>query len=103
MCFGGGFVLLYFSAKGVLPEDIAALATSGQDGPASVKVIAIGKQGAPADGVLLDELGQVRERYGAGDGSAFLVRPDGYLMGRWKAASAADIASALKPFQQRPA
>jgi 3-(3-hydroxy-phenyl)propionate hydroxylase len=35
------------------------------------------------------------------DGSAFLVRPDGYLMGRWKAASAADIAAALKPFQQQ--
>jgi 3-(3-hydroxy-phenyl)propionate hydroxylase len=102
-CFGGGFVLLYFSAKGVLPKDIAALATSGQDGPASVKVIAIGKQGESADGILFDELGQARERYGAGDGSAFLVRPDGYLMGRWKAASAAEIASALKPFQQRPA
>jgi 3-(3-hydroxy-phenyl)propionate hydroxylase len=100
-CFGAGFVLLHFSAKGELPKDIAALATAGQDGPESVKVIAIASQCEPVAKVLADELGQARERYGATEGSAFLVRPDGYLMGRWKAASAADIAAALKPFQQQ--
>ena len=98
--FGAGFVLLYFSGEGALPQDIAAMATAGRGGPASVKVIAI-SQGETAPDVLADELGQARERYGAGDGSAFLVRPDGYLMGRWKSASAADIAAALKPFQQQ--
>jgi 3-(3-hydroxy-phenyl)propionate hydroxylase len=99
--FGAGFLLLYFSAKGELPNDIAALATDGQDGPASVKVMCIASQGEPAVNILLDELGQARERYGATGGSAFLVRPDGYLMGRWKSVSAADIAAALKPFQQQ--
>jgi 3-(3-hydroxy-phenyl)propionate hydroxylase len=94
-------LLLYFSAKGELPNDIAALATDGQDGPASVKVMCIASQGEPAVNILLDELGQARERYGATGGSAFLVRPDGYLMGRWKSVSAADIAAALKPFQQQ--
>ena len=92
-CFGTGFVVLYFSQDVVLPANLTALATQ------TVKVIYIASKGEPAASLLIDQEGQARERYGAEDGSAFLVRPDGYLMGCWAAARAGDIAEALKPFQ----
>jgi 3-(3-hydroxy-phenyl)propionate hydroxylase len=88
-CFGNAFVLLSFSDT-VLPEDLTE----------RVKVIRISSQGQPAQNTLVDERGQARARYGASDGSTYLVRPDGYLMGCWKTADAAAIANALKPFQQ---
>ena len=100
-CFGAGFVVLYFAQDGRLPEDIAALATRGEGGPAAVNVICIAGQGAPAVNTLVDEAGQARERYGAADGAAWLVRPDGYLMGRWTIAPAAALEAALQPFHQR--
>ena len=92
-CFGGGFVVLYFTGDAVLPADLAALETP------DVKLICIASQGQPAAHMLIDQTGQARARYGAVDGSAFLVRPDGYLMGCWMAARAGEIASALKPFK----
>lgn len=88
-CFGNAFVLLSFSDT-ALPEDLTE----------RVKVIRISSQGQPAQNTLVDERGQARARYGASDGSTYLVRPDGYLMGCWKTADAAAIANALKPFQQ---
>lgn len=98
--FGEGFVVLHFAEQAGLPQDIAALATPGEQGPAAVKVICIAGQGEPAANTLVDALGQARERYGAVDGSAFVVRPDGYLLGRWKSAAAADIDAALKSYRQ---
>lgn len=106
-CFGSSFVVLYFSdhagLHAGLPADLAALTTPGEASPAAVNVIGIASQGQPMPNILIDETGQARERYGADNGSAYLVRPDGYLMGRWMAAQATDIAEALKPFQQRTA
>ena len=86
-------MVLYFTQNAVLQADLAVLEAPG------VKVICIANQGQPAEHVLIDHSGQAHERYGAVDGSAFLVRPDGYLMGCWMAARASDIAAALKPFQ----
>ena len=99
-CFGEGFVVLYFTGQTGLPQDIAALARPDGQGPSAVKVICIG-QGEPAANTVVDALGQARERYGAVDGSAVVVRPDGYILGRWNAATAADIDAALKPYRQQ--
>ena len=99
-CFGAGFVVLYFAQHGRLPDEIAALAAPGEGGPAAVRVICIASQGEPDVNTLVDESGQARERYGAADGSAWLVRPDGYLMGCWTGAPADAVQAALKPFQQ---
>lgn len=88
-CFGNAFVLLSFS-ESALPAGFTEL----------VKVIRISSHGQPGQNTLVDELGQARARYGANEGSTYLVRPDGYLMGCWKNADVAEIASALKPFQQ---
>ncbi len=103
--FGSGFVVLYFAEHAALPIELAALATTSRTGaadPADVQVICIASQGQPTVSTRIDEAGQARERYGALNGSAYLVRPDGYLMGCWPIANAQEIAAALKPFQQEP-
>ena len=99
-CFGTGFVVLYFAAREGLPAELAALASLEQTSPASVQVICIASQGQPGLNTWVDVAGQARARYGVTDGGACLVRPDGYVMGHWKVAQAADIAAALRPFQQ---
>lgn len=82
--FGGEFVCLLFSG-GALPavaEDIAGLGA--------------GVLHIPPDA---DSLGQAWERYGLPDARAeglVLVRPDGYVMGRWRTLDAAPVAAALK-------
>ena len=45
---------------------------------------------------VVDELGQAWLRYDAADGTLYLIRPDGYVMGRWRDASAANINHALR-------
>ncbi len=99
-CFGSAFVLLTFS-ESALPGDLTALAMDAGTSPATVRAIRIASQGQPGQDTFVDALGQARGRYGANEGSTYLVRPDGYLMGFWKNADAAAIASALKPFQQQ--
>ncbi|MEY4882564.1 MAG: hypothetical protein RIS34_418 [Pseudomonadota bacterium] len=98
-CFGNAFVLLCFS-ESELPVDLTDLATDAGASPATVKVIQLSSHGQPAQNILIDELCQARSRYGAAQGSVYLVRPDGYLIGCWKAADATAIATALKPFRQ---
>ena len=88
-CFGHSFVLLCFS-DAALPADLTD----------RVKVIRISSNGQPDPDTFVDEIGQARTRYGANEGSTYLVRPDGYLMCCWKTADAAVIKSALHPFQQ---
>ncbi len=98
-CFGNAFVLLSFS-ESALPADLLDLANDAGASPATVKVFQISRHAQPNQNTLIDELGLAHSRYGATDGSTFLVRPDGYLMGCWKTANASAIASALKPFRQ---
>jgi 3-(3-hydroxy-phenyl)propionate hydroxylase len=46
-----------------------------------------------------DTLGQARQRYGLTDASAealVLVRPDGYVMGRWRGLDPAPLLAALE-------
>jgi 3-(3-hydroxy-phenyl)propionate hydroxylase len=70
--FGGDFVCLVFS-DGAVPQAVRALTGRG------IGVLEI-EPGA-------DTLSQARERYGLrspGDQALVLVRPDGYVMGRWR-------------------
>ena len=104
-CFGSAFVLLCFS-ESALPADLTDLATDSGTSPATLKVVRISNQGQLGQNTLVDELGQARSRYGAAQGSVYLVRPDGYLMGCWKNSDAEVvefIADALKPFYQSAA
>jgi 3-(3-hydroxy-phenyl)propionate hydroxylase len=82
-CFGKDLLCLVF-ADGVLPSAVARLPEHG------VAVLDI-----PADA---DTLGQARERYGLGELGAqglVLVRPDGYVMGRWRGLETAPLLAAL--------
>lgn len=82
--FGRGFVCLVFS-DGALPQAVRGLVEHG------VAVLDI-EPGA-------DTLGQARARYGlAGpaDTALVLVRPDGYVMGRWQGLDTAPVIAALQ-------
>lgn len=94
--YGSGFTALYFSNSPSAPEYWQAAERSGAGG-ASLRLVRIAGQGsAPAQGIV-DELGQAWQRYGADEGTLYLIRPDGYVMGRWRKAgsSPAQINRAL--------
>ncbi len=81
--FGKDFVCLVFS-DGALPEALADLTAAG-----------IGVLDIPAEA---DSLGQARQRYGLADWitqALVLVRPDGYVMGRWHGLDPQPLLAAL--------
>ena len=81
--FGKDFVCLVFS-DGALPEAVSALTGHG-----------IGVLDIPREA---DSLNQGRERYGLVEGAAalVLVRPDGYVMGRWHGLDPTPVLAALE-------
>lgn len=81
--FGKDFICLVFS-DGALPAALTQLASRG-----------IGVLEIPPGA---DQLGQARERYGldtAASQALVLVRPDGYVMGRWQGLDPAPLIVAL--------
>jgi 3-(3-hydroxy-phenyl)propionate hydroxylase len=82
-CFGTDFTCLVF-ADGSLPLAVAALAGDG------IGVLEIATEADP--------WGQARERYGveAGGAALVLVRPDGYVMGRWRGLDPAPVLACLR-------
>ncbi|MDW5441674.1 FAD-dependent oxidoreductase [Polaromonas sp. SM01] len=100
--FGGEFVLLYFAKQPGLPAALQALATPEVAGPAALQVICIARQGQADARTLIDEPGQAHDRYDAEEGTLYLVRPDGYVMGRWREGRAADVQAALKSLTGQP-
>ncbi len=50
---------------------------------------------APAAGSLNDPQDAVRRALDAVDGTLYLVRPDGYVSGRWRQARASDVRAAI--------
>lgn len=89
-CFGTDFTCLVFG-EGPLPHALADLTTHG------VGVVDI----APA----ADAAGQARLRYGLPGGKAtalVLVRPDGYVMGRWAGLDPAPVLECLRQKELQP-
>lgn len=83
-CFGTDFTCLVFS-DGALPHAIADLASQG------IAVLDIAPEA--------DTHGQARTRYGLPGGLAtglVLVRPDGYVMGRWRRLDPAPVLACLR-------
>lgn len=91
-CFGRGFVALAVSPAAPLSAELDALAAATQSLPHPLQVVRVG-----ADG-WHDAHGQLRQRYGAADGMVYLLRPDGYVLGRWTAPDAATLRAALLPY-----
>ena len=85
--FGRGFVAL---ADGRVPglDRLQALQDGTRGTASPFQVVVIGEGG------YADPHGQVRKHYGALPGLVYLIRPDGYVMGRWADDGAA--ASALR-------
>jgi 3-(3-hydroxy-phenyl)propionate hydroxylase len=83
-CFGTDFTCLVFG-DGALPHALADLASQG------IAVLDIAPEA--------DTHGQARTRYGlAGDAATglVLVRPDGYVMGRWRGLDPAPVLACLR-------
>ncbi|HYG42918.1 MAG TPA: FAD-dependent oxidoreductase [Bordetella sp.] len=89
--FGRTFTLLAFDcAPAALAQfdDLAQAATP-------LRIVPVGQ--APG-AVLHDADGQVRQRYGARPGTLYAIRPDGYVLGRWRQADISAARLALAPY-----
>ncbi|QVQ24692.1 FAD-dependent oxidoreductase [Achromobacter deleyi] len=90
--FGAGFVALALAPGAALSAELDALAAATQGAPHPLRVLRTG-----ADG-LQDAHGQLRQRYGSEAGTVYLLRPDGYVLGRWTAPDASALRTALAPY-----
>jgi 3-(3-hydroxy-phenyl)propionate hydroxylase len=82
--FGSGFVALYFSNdpnSQISLERAAGVMPSGAGSPRLVRVAA---HGTPDAATVIDAFGQAWQRYDAVEGTGYLIRPDGYVMSRWR-------------------
>lgn len=89
-CFGTDFTCVVFG-DGALPHAVADLARQG------IGVLEIAPDADPQ--------GQARERYGlpsAGATGLVLVRPDGYVMARWRGLEAAPVLACLRELGVQP-
>jgi len=98
--FGHGFVALYFSDEEVVPRGLAALETRDEPGPARLTLWRIARAAsAPSDRVIVDDLGEAWQRYAATDRTLVVIRPDGYILGRWIHGEWDAVEAALAPFR----
>ena len=91
-CFGAGFVALALDPDAGLAAELDALAAATHGALRPLRVLKAG------NGALQDAHGQLRQRYGAQAGTVYLLRPDGYVLGRWIAPAAATLRAALAPY-----
>ena len=80
---GVGFTLLYFSADGGVPAETRATCAALALGEERTRLLVIAACGAQAEATLVDGDGGLFAAYGAAPGSAYLVRPDRHVCGRW--------------------
>ena len=108
--FGHGFVALWFSDREVEGEmrsgphpgagpDSAQFALGDQCPSLTVWRISRTAVGDDATHALVDEAGEAWQCYAASEGCVVLVRPDGYVLGRWSNADTTTLAAALAPFR----
>ncbi|CAB3915868.1 hypothetical protein LMG26858_05007 [Achromobacter anxifer] len=75
-----------------LAAELEALAAATHDSPHPLRLLRTGA------GALEDTHGQLRQRYGAEPGTVYLLRPDGYVLGRWSTPAATTLIAALTPY-----
>jgi len=90
--FGAGFVALAISPDAVLSATLDGLADDTQCAPHPLRVLRAGAGG------LADPHGHLSQRYGSDAGAVYLLRPDGYVLGRWASPAAAELRAALAPY-----
>ena len=99
--FGYGFVGLYFGDVLNLPPMLDS--TNGGSPLSQLVVWHIAPQGAVGahERTLIDVHGEAWQRYAASEGLFVVVRPDGYILGRWPQPDVAAVTAALAPFRIR--
>ncbi|UDM52293.1 FAD-dependent oxidoreductase [Cupriavidus sp. MP-37] len=99
-CFGQRLTLLWFrdgAGPSALPEPLAALAQAHAQALHAYEVVS----GAPAGATALADIdGQAHARYGAKPGTLYLIRPDGYVLARWREPSWDAVRATLAPLLQ---
>jgi 3-(3-hydroxy-phenyl)propionate hydroxylase len=94
--FGSAFVALYFSNHPRLPASLQRVAEAAPSGAGSLRLIRVAARGTIDAHTAVDDLGQAWQRYDARESTLYLIRPDGYVMGRWREAESVDIEMALR-------
>lgn len=89
---GRGYTLLLFSADDGLASGLLDI---GRKHDSHFEVLSIGNDAA-AD--IIDVDGRIAARFGAWDGTAYLLRPDQYVAARWRSPSVTDIAGYFQAF-----
>jgi 3-(3-hydroxy-phenyl)propionate hydroxylase len=92
---GAHFLVLYFSVAEDVPAALSRRLSELLPREVPVKWCAVTQSPAEA-GTLHDATGRVFRRYGATPGTAYLVRPDGYVMARWQRLDVAELAESLR-------
>ncbi|WP_420348119.1 FAD-dependent oxidoreductase [Pelagibius sp.] len=93
----GGFFGLHYRGAGAAPENEDHVARLAEAEP-KLPVLTIRSPDAAAgdrETAWVDSEGLFAERYGAGPGSFYLVRPDQHLAGRWPALQAEAVSAAM--------
>ena len=90
------FVLLLFSDDGTVNNEFMMLQESLGcfDIPLRVEIIASRSPVHQHARVTSDHTGRLFPMYGAEDGTAYLVRPDGHVLARWKQAHPEEVSAA---------
>ena len=94
--FGEKFVLLCFSPTPELADSLSVLVATLAAQAIAVVPLCIARTGPSEGAALIDELGQAHDRYDALDGTAYLLRPDGYVMARWRGPTADKVQAAMR-------
>lgn len=94
-CFGRGFVLLASAPGAAQAQCLQALADATLTAPEPLRLLPVG---GAAPHAWEDPHGHLRDRFGARSGSVYLLRPDGYVLGRWDQPDEFVLRAALAPY-----
>ncbi|WP_175999441.1 FAD-dependent oxidoreductase [Burkholderia stabilis] len=92
------FTAFCFTADGVPDPSLVDLERRLQEAPIPFALVTLARHAASRHPACRghDEDGRLFDLYGARDGTVYLVRPDGHVLGRWHDARADDVAAALE-------
>ncbi|RQR36839.1 FAD-dependent oxidoreductase [Burkholderia sp. Bp9142] len=95
---GPCFTAFRFTRDGAPDPSFADLARRLHDAGIPFTLVTLARHAAPQQTGCggYDADGRLFDLYGARDGTVYLVRPDGHVLGRWRDARAADLSTALE-------
>jgi 3-(3-hydroxy-phenyl)propionate hydroxylase len=95
---GPHFTALYFTEAGAVPEALADTMSRITRGAVPFAARVISRESASSGNRMTarDHTGRLFPMYDAAAGSVYLVRPDGHVMARWRAAVAEELDAAIR-------